>query len=172
MSSRRIRYILSAVVVVVIAAGAFTVFAQDTDEPTTPPFRSGFHMMGQGHGMMWDGAARPGFTALAEALGLDEETLSSELQSGNTIAEIAEAQGVDLATVFEAAQTGMEEHLSALVAAGVLTQEQADAHLAEMQEHWDEMPMFTGEGFGMMHGAGHGGMWGNHGPHGMMGRGS
>jgi hypothetical protein len=172
MFSKRTLYILMAVVVAVIAAGAFTAFAQDSDEPTSSPFNSRGHMMGMGYGMMWGSTERPGSAAVAEALGLDEASLTSELQSGKTIAQLAEEQGIDVATVFEAAHTGMEEHLSTLVAAGVLTQEQADAHLAVMQEHWNEMPMFTGEGFGMMLGAGRGGMWGNHGPHGMVGRGS
>jgi hypothetical protein len=95
---------------------------------------------------------------VAEALGIDEETLVSELQSGKTIAELAEELGVDLATVTEAAQTTMTAHLDELVAEGVITQAQADAHLSLMQGHWEEMPMFNG--FGMM-GRGHWGMWGN-----------
>jgi hypothetical protein len=123
-------------------------------------------------GMIWDGGARPGFVAIAEALGLDEEALTSEMQSGKTIAQLAEEQGVDLTTVAEAAQTGMEERLNALVAAGVLIQEQADSHFADLQEDWQEMPMFTGESFGILQGAGRGGVCCSPRPYGMMGRGS
>jgi hypothetical protein len=83
------------------------------------------------------------------------------------MAQLAQEKGVDLTTIWSAAQTEMQDHLQALVTAGVLTQAQADAHLSLMQSHWDDMPMFNGQGFGMM-----GGMWGNNNtPRGMMGRG-
>src|SRR5689334_14001712 len=99
MTSKRTLYILVAVAVIV--GGVFVVTAQDTDEPTTPPFHFGQHMMGMGHGPRWDDGTHPGLAAVAEALGLDEASLTSELQSGKTIAEIAEEQGIDLTAVHE-----------------------------------------------------------------------
>ena len=110
---------------------------------------------------------------LAQALGIDEQTLVSELQSGKTLAQLAQEKGVDLATVTAAAQTTMKQHLDELVAAGMLTQAQADARLSLMQHHWDDMPMLNGTGYGMMGGMGRGGMWGNNdtAPRSRMGRG-
>ena len=172
MFSKR-NFFLVLVVVAIVAAGAFAVSAQDTTTPAQPPFG----MMGQ-HGMMgahlmWDGDSAPMFTEIAKSLGIDEQTLTSELQSGKTLAQLAQEKGIDLATVTATAQTAMKQHLDALVTSGVLTQAQADARLSQMQEHWAEMPMFNGTGNGMMMGMGHGGMWGNsdNTPRGMMGHG-
>ena len=68
--------------------------------------------------MIWDGDSAPMFTEFAQALGIDEQTLISELQSGKTLAQLAQEKGVDLATVTTAAQTTMKQHLDELVAAG------------------------------------------------------
>jgi hypothetical protein len=161
MSSKIKILSLLLVVVAVAALGASAIFAQDSTDPTLPPcpmWAAGGQgmMMGMGTHRMWDSDTAPMFTAVAEALGIDTETLTSELQSGKSIADLAAEYGIDLATITASAQAGMEAHLSDLVAAGVLTQAQADAHLSQMQEHWAQMPMFSGSGFGMMLG-GHGG---------------
>ena len=171
MVSKRKSFLLVAVVALV-AAGAFAVYAQDTGTPTQPSFGMMGHTgMMMGAQMMWDGDSAPMFTAVAKALGIDEQTLVSELQSGKTIAQLAQEKGIDLATVTAAAQTTMKLHLDQLIAAGVLTQAQADAHLSLMQTHWDEMPMFNG--IGMRMGMERGGMWGSSDtmPRGRMGRG-
>ncbi|MCC6803567.1 MAG: hypothetical protein IT319_11845 [Anaerolineae bacterium] len=165
------RKIIVLAVVALIAVSSFTALAQDTGTQDWPPFgmmgRGGHGaMMGSGFHMMWDDDATPMFSAVAQALGIDEQTLISELQSGKTISELAQEKDIDLTTIWSAAQTQMQEHLQALVDAGTLTQAQADAHLSLMQSHWEDMPMFSGQGFGMM-----GGMWGNNDTHhGMMGR--
>ena len=177
-SKRNIFLLLAAVAAVaaVVAVGAFVVSAQDSSTPTQRPFGmmgQSSMMMGMGHGGMWDSDSAPMLTAVAKALGIDEQTLINELQSGKTIAQLAQEKGVDLATVTASAQTRVKQHLDELVAAGALTQAQADAHLSLMQTHWDEMPMFSGNGYGMMMSMGHGGMWSNsdNTPRGMMGRG-
>lgn len=170
MSSTRKVFLLLAVVAI-LAGGVFAASAQDDSTPVQQPFgRMGHGMMMGGYGM-WGDDTPPMLTSAAEALGIDPQTLVSELQSGKTLAQLAEAQGVDLSAVTAAAQTTMQQHLSALVAAGALTQAQADARLTLMLEHWANMPMFTGAGFGMMTGMRHGGMWNDDMPHGRMGRG-
>ncbi len=91
--------------------------------------------MGQGAGPMWNmnSARNMGLiTPLAEALGLGTDALLAELRAGKTVAEIAAAQGVALSTVVNAAMTSHIEHLAALVAAGRLTQAEADARAATM----------------------------------------
>jgi len=172
MSTKRKIVLLILTGIAVLAVSVFTVFAQDTGTQDWPPFgmmgQGGRGaMMGVGAQMMWDGDTAPMFSAAAQALGIDEQTLISELQSGKTMAQLAQENGVNLTTVWSAAQTEMQDHLQALVQAGTITQVQADAHLSLMQSHWDDMPMFNGQGFGMMGG----GMWGNNTQRGMMGRG-
>lgn len=162
-------------VIAVLAFSAFSVFAQNGNDPTPPtpaaPGYGWYGMMGgggfdmMGFGMMWDVDASSMFSAAAAALGIDQQALIAELQSGKTITQIAQEKGVDPATVTTALQNTMADHLKALVDAGVLTQAQADARLSLMQDHWDDMPMFAGQGFGMMHG----GAWGGTYHHGMMG---
>lgn len=159
-----------AVVAMVIAAGAFSAFAQDDDTTSGFPFG----MMGQGHGpgMMfggWDGDTM--WTGVADALGLDLETLSAELQAGKTLAEIADEQGVDLQAVYDSAAATATAHMDAMVAAGVITQEQADAHLSWMTDNIDQMPMFSGAGVGNCPMGGGFGMMGGQAGYGMMGRG-
>jgi hypothetical protein len=171
MSTKQKVVLLLLAVIAVVAVSAFTVSAQDTDTQPWPPFgtmgRGGYGaMMGLGPRMMWDGDTAPMFSALADALGIDQPTLVSELQSGKTLAQLAQEKGLDLTALQSAAQTQMQEQLQTLVQAGTITQAQADAHLSLMQAHWDDMPMLNGQGFGMMGG----GRWGNTTPRGMMGR--
>jgi uncharacterized protein (DUF433 family) len=179
MSTKRWLIVLVAVVAIV-GVSAFAVLGQD-DGDNAPPFGPrgyGMGMMG-GH-MMWDADESPMFTAVAEALGIDVQTLFTELQSGKTIAELAEEHGVELNAISDAWLATITTHLDAMVEAGILTQEQADARLEFMRQNFETMPMFNGTfpifrgmmggyGWGMM-----GGMWGHHGwgpQGGMMGRG-
>lgn len=161
MSTGR-KLMVLALVLSVLAVGAFAAFAQD-DDPT-PPFGPG-GMMGRGWGM---GYGEPMWERVAEALGIDAATLWDELRAGKTVADLAAEQGVDLQTVTDAIVTEATEHLNAMVAAGYITQEQADAHLAYMREnmlqHLESGFMFGGMGFGRGGMMGRGGM-------GRMGRG-
>jgi hypothetical protein len=144
--------VLLIAITAVLAVGVFTVMAQDDED--TPPFGRGWRghhgaMLGQGvHARMMLGEGQPMHATIAEALGIDTETLFAELRSGSTLAEIAEAQGVELQSVYGTVLARAEAHLSALVEAGRITQEQADARLALMQTHITEMPMLSGGGLG------------------------
>ncbi|MGK2930646.1 MAG: hypothetical protein ACSLFO_13840, partial [Acidimicrobiales bacterium] len=71
-----------------------------------------------------------GLTAIAEALGLSEAELRAEVRDGSSIAEIAEAQGVDIQEVIDILVAAHAEHLAEKVDAGELTQEEADEILA------------------------------------------
>jgi hypothetical protein len=71
---------------------------------------------------------------LAGLLGIDVATLRTELESGSTIAEIAAAHGVDAQTVIDALVAEAKSHLDLSVSNGRLTQEEADAKLAELTE--------------------------------------
>lgn len=163
MFAQRKFFLLFAAVAVMLSVSVFVVSAQDNGDTTWPPSgMMGRHGMSMGAHLMWDGESAPMFTAVAEALGIDTQTLVAELQSGKTLTQLAEAAGVDLAAVTEAAQTTMQQHLDELVASGALTQAQADARLSLMQEHWAEMPHLNCTDCGlMMGGMGRGGMWDN-----------
>ena len=67
----------------------------------------------------------------ATALGISEADLVAELQAGKSIANVASAKGVDLDKVIDALYADLKAHIDAHVAEGKLTQEQADARLAD-----------------------------------------
>ncbi len=89
-------------------------------------------------------------SALAAALNLSVEDLQAAIDGGQTLTEIAEAQGVDLDTLKSTLSAdrleAMKTTLAEKVAAGDITQEQADAMLEKM-----ESGDFPGRG-GMMDG--------------------
>ena len=78
----------------------------------------------------------PGFDGevLAGLLGIDVETLRSDLRDGKTVAEIAAEQGVEVQSVIDSLVAEAEAHLALSVESGRLTQEEADAKLAEVTE--------------------------------------
>lgn len=178
-------FILLITIIALAIAGVLMITAQETDDTNTPPFGPGwmhnwdedsfgFGMMhgGFGRGMMW-GDGEPMMVDIAGTLGLEVDDLFTALRSGQSLAEIAEAQDVELDTVYDAMLTQAEEHMSVMVEAGVITQEQADEHLTWMRDNIATLPMFTGQmgyGMGMMHGGfGRNMMHGDFG-RGMMGR--
>jgi uncharacterized protein (DUF433 family) len=76
---------------------------------------------------------------LAETLGLTVEELVEAVSGGQSIAEVAEAQGVDLDTIVDALVAAQSERLQQAVEDGRITQEQADEHIAQMEEHIRQM---------------------------------
>ena len=181
-------FVLVLALVVLVSTSVFVAAAQ-TGAADPTPFSPGWmhhsgetgfgHGMMSGHGMMDHGFGgmmgnvdHDGFAIVAEALGLEPAALVEALQSGQTLAEIADAQGVELQTIYAAMLAGAEAHMTQLVEAGDLTQEQADEHLAYVRDHIAEMPMFSGEGCQMMNMPAMSGMMGGRGMmgHGMMGR--
>ncbi|GAB4576384.1 MAG: hypothetical protein Kow0077_32490 [Anaerolineae bacterium] len=116
--------VVGMVIAAVLALGVTAVYAQG------PGGKGGFP---GGRG------ANPGIehTIIAEALGLEPDALQEALQSGQTVAEIAEAQGVALEDVLVAVTADAAERLTAAVEAGTMTQEIADARLALLEAELD-----------------------------------
>jgi hypothetical protein len=164
---------LGMVIAVVVLGVAGLVYAQ-TQTPPDPAYGmmgGGFGgMMGRGFGGMMGGYRSddygPGsygpmhpymINAFAEALGLTAEELEERLETGETMWQIAEAQGFNQE---EFAALWTEAHTAALeqaVADGLITQEQADwmiEHMAQRQAAG------FGPGSGHCTGAGPGGGWG------------
>jgi hypothetical protein len=174
-------------VLALVALGAGVAFAQ-TQTPNTG-FGPGWMMGGNGQttgygpGMMggyaqngdswegmnsmhqWMGASGGMHTfvwnALSEKLGLTSEELYAEVNSGKTIAQIAEEQGVSRADLIATLETAHQESLAQAVTDGALTQEQADSILAQMAGRYEWMLDNMGRGTGMM--GGRGGMMGRYG---------
>lgn len=110
--------------------------------------RMGGHMTGTaGYGPMHTYM----LSALAAELGLTEEDLQARLDAGATMWQIALDQGLTEEQVVELMDRAHDAALEAAVAAGALTQEQADW----MEEHMDAMQA-TGFGAGGCHGRGGG----------------
>ena len=117
-----------------------------------------------------DGEGRGPGRGVSEAvltlLGVDAEALRSEFAAGNSIADVAAANGVDVQAVVDLMVAEAEAHTAEKVAAGSLTQEEADARLAGLEariaERVNTVPT-PGEGRHGRDGGGRG--FGRHGGH-------
>jgi hypothetical protein len=70
----------------------------------------------------------------ATALGISTDDLRTALQDGQSLAEVAQANGVDVQTVIDAFVADLKTHLDTRVASGAMTQAEADEKLAEATE--------------------------------------
>jgi len=75
-----------------------------------------------------------GLEAAAEAIGIEVDALREAVQGGRTIAQVAQANGVDVQTVIDAMVADATERIDAKVAEGDLTQERADDLKAGLTE--------------------------------------
>ena len=76
---------------------------------------------------------------VADALGISERKLFRQLRSGKTLAQIAEAQGKDVAEVKAAATAAAKKRLDAAVADEEITRAQADEMLEHLREQLDDL---------------------------------
>ena len=74
----------------------------------------------------------------ASTLGLPQDALVTELGAGKTLGEIADAEGVDRATLVDDLVTTLTAEAGERVADGTLSQEQADAITAELDHRVTE----------------------------------
>ena len=142
------------------AANGDTVDGLENSE--TAPMHSG--KGGQGHGHGGKGGRGPqkfAIAQLATTLKLTESELQTQLKSGTTLKQIAEAQNVDIADVKAALTAGFKAHLDEAVTSGKHTQAEADTKLAEFTTRLDDM----------VNGVRPAGGKGGHGPEGNGGRG-
>lgn len=73
-------------------------------------------------------------TSVAEVLGIEADELRSELQDGATVADVAEANGVDVDDVVDALIANIEERLDAKVEDGDITAQEAAEKLESKTE--------------------------------------
>jgi hypothetical protein len=102
------------------------------------PFFGGGHRGGFGHG------GPMSMSAAASYLGLTEAELHTQLESGKTLAQIAKDKGKTTDGLKQAITDQTQTTLDASVKAGTITQAQADAMLARMTAHLDDMINGTG----------------------------
>jgi len=76
----------------------------------------------------------PDLDTAATALGMTEEELRTALEAdGTTLADVAEAQDVDVDTLIDALVQAHQERIAQAVEDGRLTQEEADERLADLE---------------------------------------
>ena len=92
---------------------------------------------GPGYGLAvkgaWGGPEQSMVVVAAEALDMEQADLVAELQSGKTLAEVAEANNVDVQDLVDAFLAPRAEFIAQAVADGKITQADADAMQARMQ---------------------------------------
>ena len=101
----------------------------------------GGEMGGRGHGGRFDG------TVVADALGITVDELATALQGGQSIADVAAAEGVDVQVVVDAIVAEAEARIAQGVTDGRFTQDEADAKLADLTARITERVNQAG-GFG------------------------
>src|SRR6266576_1164254 len=80
-------------------------------------------------------AGAGGAYAATSYLGLTEAQLHSQFQSGKSLADIAKAQGKSVDGLVQAIVDAAKKKVEAAVAAGRLTQTQADSILSGLKSH-------------------------------------
>ena len=109
------------------------------------------------------GPAKFATANLAKVLTLTEAELQTELRSGKTIKQIADAKSVSIDDVKAVLSADFKAHLAEEVASGKHTQAEADAKLAEFTTRLDDMVNGVRPARGPGGKGGHGGRHG-HGP--------
>lgn len=92
-----------------------------------------------------------GLSAAATAVGMTAAELRTALEDGQTLAEVAQSKGVSADTVVNAIVAEIKTKLDEQVAAGRLTQEQADEMLAGATERTETFVNGEGRPFGFGH---------------------
>jgi hypothetical protein len=133
--------------VLVLGAGAGLATAAKSGSGAPP---------GQGDGppgavAMPGGPGGPGTPAIAEYLGLTQAQLRADIQGGQTLAQIADAQGKSVSGLEAAIVADAKTHLDAAVAAGKLTTSQEATILADLSSHVAERVNSTGPPAGGPH---------------------
>ncbi len=149
----------------IVSAGLAFASPAAAWSPIVPPPRAGAPRWGGVE--MRLGSAK--LTTIAQALSMTEAELRAELQAGKSVADIASAKGVALETIVNAVIAEQTTALNEAVAAGRMTQAQADAILANLKTvlpaHLQVRPVVGLKGYGVGFGK-----WGRaHGPRGGFG---
>ncbi len=83
--------------------------------------------------------AKPNLGVAAEAIGISEDDLRAALEDGQSIAAVAETNGVDVQTVIDALVADATTRIDDAVAAGDLTAEEGEEREADLAERITEV---------------------------------
>lgn len=75
---------------------------------------------------------------IAAAIGIEEDALRAELDAGQSIADVAEANGVDSAVIVDLLVDQAEERIAQKVEDGRITEEEAAEKLADVEERAED----------------------------------
>lgn len=110
---------------------------------------------GFGGGVRGAGVEQAVVAATAKTLNLSQDQLITQLRSGQTLAQIAQAHGTTEQAVVNAGLAAAKTQLDTAVKNGTVTQAQADAAYAQLQQRGAALlnggPGFGGHGFGGHH---------------------
>jgi hypothetical protein len=130
---------LALITVFGLVVGGMAFAQTETPPDQTTPATPGQLPWGKGFGCM-GGRSWGNFDAMAKALNLAPTALFEKLHGGQTLADIAKEQGVDLTKVQEAANAervqAMKDAIAQAVKDGKITQEQANWMLRGWSRLW------------------------------------
>lgn len=144
-----------------LAVSGTGVYAATNDTTTTDGTETTTQCERGERGMFGDQAA--GQAALLEALGLTEAEVEAAREEGQSLPELAEEKGITIEQFIVATITSHEAKLEAAIESGDLTQDEADAILADHEERFADITSY--DDLGDMRGFGGGRHGGGHGPH-------
>jgi hypothetical protein len=146
---------------VITALEAAGPMGRDGDHGPGGPGMGGPGMGGPGKGGPGMGGQGGGLATVATTLGLTSDEVRTAIQGGQTIAQLAEANGKTAQSVIDALVAEVKAHFDAEVASGEHTQADADARIAEattqITDFVNNTQTAAGPGMGGRHGRGPGG---------------
>jgi hypothetical protein len=118
-----------------------------TDQVNSTGFGGGRGHGGRGgHGFGGPNEAVSDTSVAAKAIGISESDLTTALQGGKSIADVAKANNVDVQKVIDALVADGKDELAAAVKAGTITQTQADQEASNLTAR--VTAQVNGTGFG------------------------
>ena len=136
------KLIAAAAVAAGLAGGALigaplTGGAVESDDPTsTTDAGAGF---GRGFGGRHHGGHHVALSAAAEAIGISEDDLRTALEDGQSIAAVAEANGVEVQVVIDALVAEATSRIDEAVADGRIEQDRAEELKADLPDRMAEV---------------------------------
>lgn len=124
MNIKKLLTIVGVLAILSAALPASAAFAQGPSDQNPP--------LGLGRGN-WGGPDNSLMAVAARVLGMEQTALAAELNTGKTIAEVAQAKGVALDKIVTAFVQPRVDWLNQAVTDGKITQAQADQYVATMK---------------------------------------
>jgi len=127
------------VLTLMLAFGVSAVMAADDSSSTDSFVGKCGQTVQKGYGMMSG--------AITDLLGMSQEEIQTERESGKSIAEIAQEKDIDRQALVNSMLEARQQRLQEAVANGYLTQEQADEKIEWMKEKIERKIENNGERF-------------------------